>query len=92
MRAPLIINPGLEADETAGFASSRGCIRPSCPGKRLLCGAAGEDSSCPPLHMFAVIAYESFRKLGVPYFGVLIIRNLLSRVLYIRVSFSETPR
>ena len=33
----------------------------------------------------------SFRKLGVPYFGVLIIRILLFRVLYWGPLFSETP-
>ena len=35
--------------------------------------------------------YESFRKLGLPYFGVLIIRILLFRVLYQDPLFSETP-
>ena len=35
--------------------------------------------------------YGSFRKLGVPYFGVLIIRILLFRVLYQGPLFSETP-
>ena len=34
----------------------------------------------------------SFRKLWVPYFGVLIIRILLFRVLYWGPLFSETPR
>ena len=35
-----------------------------------------------------VFAYESFRKYGVPYFGALIIRTLLFRVLYyIRVPY-----
>ena len=34
----------------------------------------------------------SFRKLGVPYFGVLIIRILLFRVLYRGPLFSETPK
>ena len=33
----------------------------------------------------------TFRTLGVPYFGVLIIRILLSRVLYQGPLFSETP-
>ena len=33
----------------------------------------------------------SFRKLGVPYLGVLIIRILLFRVLYSGPLFSETP-
>ena len=33
----------------------------------------------------------SFRKLGAPYFGVLIIRILLFRVLYLGPLFSETP-
>ena len=33
----------------------------------------------------------SFRKLGVPYFGVLMIRILLFRVLYWGPLFSETP-
>ena len=32
-----------------------------------------------------------FRKFGVPYFGVLIIRILLFRVLYQGPLFSETP-
>ena len=34
----------------------------------------------------------SFRKLGVPYFGVPIIRILLFRVLYWGSLFSETPK
>ena len=34
----------------------------------------------------------SFRKLGVPYFGVLIIRILLFRVLYEGSLFSKTPK
>ena len=34
----------------------------------------------------------SFRKLGVPYLGVLIIRILLFRVLYESPLFSETPK
>ena len=33
----------------------------------------------------------SFRKLGVPYFGVLIIRILLFRALYLGPLFSEIP-
>ena len=36
-------------------------------------------------------SYGSFRKLGGPYFGVLIIRILLFRVLYSGPLFSETP-
>ena len=36
-------------------------------------------------------SYGSFRKLGVPYFGVLTIRILLFRVLYWGPPFSETP-
>ena len=35
--------------------------------------------------------YGSFRKLGVPFWGVLIIRILLFRVLYWCPLFSETP-
>ena len=35
--------------------------------------------------------YGTFRKLGVPYFGVLIIRILLFRLLYWGPLFSETP-
>ena len=35
--------------------------------------------------------FGSFRKLGLPYLGVLIIRILLSRVLYWDPLFSETP-
>ena len=35
--------------------------------------------------------YGSFRKFGLPYFGVLIIRILLFRVLYYGPLFSETP-
>ena len=35
---------------------------------------------------------RSFRKLGVPYFGVLIIRILLFKVLYSGPLFSETPK
>ena len=35
--------------------------------------------------------YGSFRKFGIPYFGVLIIRILLFRVLYSGTLFSETP-
>ena len=35
--------------------------------------------------------YGSFRKFGVPYFGVLIIRILLFRVVYQVPLFSETP-
>ena len=35
---------------------------------------------------------RSFRKLGVPYFGVLIIRILLFTVLYSGPLFSETPK
>ena len=38
-----------------------------------------------------VPSYGSFRKLGVPYFGVLVIKNLLFRVLYLGPLFSETP-
>ena len=38
-----------------------------------------------------IYIYGSFRKLGVPYFGVLIIRILLFRVLYWGPLFSETP-
>ena len=37
------------------------------------------------------LGFGSFRKLGVPYFGVLIIRILLFRVLYSGPLFSETP-
>ena len=36
--------------------------------------------------------YGSFRKLGVPYSGVLKIRILLFRVLYYVPLFSETPK
>ena len=36
-------------------------------------------------------SYGSFRQLGVPYLGVLIIRILLFRVLYSCPLFSETP-
>ena len=39
-----------------------------------------------------VLLHGSFRKLGVPYLGVLIIRTLLFRVLYLDPLFSETPR
>ena len=35
--------------------------------------------------------YGSFRKLGVPYLGVLIVRILLFRVLYLGPLFSEIP-
>ena len=35
--------------------------------------------------------YRSFRKLGVPYFGVLITRILLFRVLDLGPLFSENP-
>ena len=38
-----------------------------------------------------LVLYGSFRKLGVPHFGVLIIRILLFRVLYQGPLFSETP-
>ena len=34
----------------------------------------------------------SFRKLGVPYFGILVIRILLFRVLYSGPLLSETPK
>ena len=37
------------------------------------------------------LGYGSCRKLGVPYFGILIIRILLCRVLYLGPLFSETP-
>ena len=37
------------------------------------------------------MSHGSFRKLGVPDFGVLIIRILLFRVLYLGPLFSETP-
>ena len=40
---------------------------------------------------WAHFRYGSFRKLGVPYFGILIIRILLFRVLYEGPLFSETP-
>ena len=35
--------------------------------------------------------FGAFRKLGVPYFGVFIIRILLFRVLFSGPLFSETP-
>ena len=35
--------------------------------------------------------YRRFRKLGVPYLGVLIIRTLLFKVAYLDPLFSETP-
>ena len=35
--------------------------------------------------------FWGFHKLGVPYFGLLIIRILLFRVLYLGALFSETP-
>ena len=41
---------------------------------------------------FRVLALGSFRKLGVPYFGVLIIRILLLSVLYQGTLFSELPQ
>ena len=37
------------------------------------------------------MGFKSFRKLGVPYFGVLMIRFLLFRVLHWGPLFSETP-
>ena len=49
----------------------------------------------PVLHALSPINPRrdgSFGKLGVPYFGVLIIRILLFRVLYKGPLFSETPR
>ena len=48
-------------------------------------------ASMPKSLVFSVsplyTTYGRFRKLGVPYFGVLIIRILLFRVLYIRVPY-----
>ena len=38
-----------------------------------------------------VLVHGSFRNVGVPHFGVLIIRILLFRVLYLGPLFSETP-
>ena len=35
--------------------------------------------------------HGSFRKFGVPYLGVLIIRTLLFKVVYLDPLFSETP-
>ena len=36
-------------------------------------------------------SYGSFRKLGLPYLGIFVIRTLLFRVLYQGPLFSETP-
>ena len=41
--------------------------------------------------LFLRVSYGGFRKLGAPYFGVLMIRILLFRVLYWGPLFSETP-
>ena len=46
---------------------------------------------CPVLKVDIVGRHGSFRKLGVAYFGVLIVRILLFRVLYSGLLFSETP-
>ena len=61
--------------------------QPYC--RLLLCGAAGAGGTTlggPPV---TVGSYGSFRKFGLPYFGVLIIRILLFRVLYYGPLFSE---
>ena len=42
-------------------------------------------------YCISALLFGSFRKLGVRYHGVLIIRSLLSRVLYQGPLFSETP-
>ena len=61
------------------------------------CSASSEASPTSPLQRSPAaphrreLRYGSFRKLGVPYFGVLIIRILLFRVLYWGPLFSETP-
>ena len=39
----------------------------------------------------AIESFGSFRKLGVPYFGVLIVRMALFRVLFLGSTISETP-
>ena len=49
-----------------------------------------EDIDLSEWYEYALIC-GSFRKLGVPYFGVLIIRILIFRVLYEGPLFSETP-
>ena len=41
--------------------------------------------------LWAAFKFGSFRKLGIPYFGVIITRILLFRVLYWGPLFSETP-
>ena len=45
----------------------------------------------PTFGLCCLTPYGCFRKLGVPYFGVLIIRILVLRVLYQGPLFSETP-
>ena len=56
--------------------------------------------SCADVYSFLDVAaikammaemYVTFRKFRVPYFGVLVIRILLFRVLYWGPLFSETP-
>ena len=42
-------------------------------------------------YMWSYKSYGGFRKWGVPYFGVLIVRILLFRVLHQGPLFSETP-
>ena len=44
-----------------------------------------------PPYIRSFFTCGGFRKLGVPYFGVLIMRILLFRVLYWFPLFSETP-
>ena len=54
-------------------------------------GPTGLTFSRLPRLLYPVLN-GSFRKYGVPYFGVLIIRILLFRVLYQGPLFSETPK
>ena len=44
--------------------------------------SAAEQNTEHACRYLGVSVYGSFRKLGVPYFGVIIIRILLCRVLY----------
>ena len=51
----------------------------------------GETEAGIPGEFGSFSTFGSFRNLGLPYFGVLMIRILLFRVFYSGPPFSETP-
>ena len=69
------------------IARSPRCAAPSAPGNS---STSKTRSDAPQLRQ-GLPPCGSFRKLGVPYFGVLMIRILLFRVLYLGPYFRKLP-